>query len=72
MGNADPTGHFSLSVWELLGQMDEINRQWDEIASVGRQEEFDPEQAYNNFRNAIAGSPVIRSPSQKKRSVLSG
>jgi len=57
VGNADPTGHFSLSVWELLGQMDEINRQWDEIASVGRQEEFDPEQAFNNFRNAIAGIP---------------
>jgi RHS repeat-associated protein len=57
VGNADPTGHFSISVWELLGQMDEINRQWDEIASVGRQEEFDPEQAYNNFVNATAGMP---------------
>ncbi|HEY4248180.1 MAG TPA: LamG-like jellyroll fold domain-containing protein [Lacunisphaera sp.] len=70
VGNADPTGHFSISVWELLGQMDEINHQWDEIASVGRQEEFDPEQALANFNSALAGGPTSNLTITKKERAI--
>ncbi len=57
VGNVDPTGHFSLSVWELLGEMDAINQQWDDFTTALHQGAQDVVMDYVNLPGTVTLIP---------------
>jgi RHS repeat-associated protein len=57
VGNADPTGHFAISVWEALNAMDAVNHLWDEVSFATKYGyDFDAQQALDESRVAIVGA----------------